>query len=451
MKTSTTIILLLFSFFELHSQHWQQFGNGVPGCDNFYLDSTANTLYATGKFVNQNGDTVISPAYWDGQNWITVGNFDFGITGGFPYKLIKYDSILYVGGSFLKNYGAPGDYILKLNNQNNSWDTLALSPNYNVTSFYEYLQELYIGGQFTTFGILLTFGVAIYYPPYWATIPQVLSGMQRVETMKVYNGLLILAGLFPAYISPNYKGSVVGWNGFNFVPLDKGLYDGSSNDPIIIDLEVYKNKLYAGGMFNASNVINGNRIVCWDGQVWSEVGGGINYDVRSLQVYNGELYAAGSFSFAGNIPAQNIAKWDGNKWCSLGSTFNGSIKDMCVFNNELIVSGYFTQIDGQPINHIAKWIGGNYTDSCQVVGIDDFAIDKHISIYPSLVNNILNIKSEKYTIENASILDVAGKIILTQKKRGTNVSLNVFFLPQGLYFLLLETKEGRIVKKFVKE
>ena len=299
--------------------------------------------------------------------------------------------------------------------------------------------------------MLSTYGLAIYDPPLWSTIPPVLSGLPWVETMKEYNRLLVIGGLFPVYLTSYYHGCIVGWDGYNFIPLDEGLDLTSDPFPLIFDLDVYNNKLYAAGDFIASNVPDGSRIVRWDGQSWSGVGGGIDWTVRSLQVYNGELYAAGSFGFAGGIQADCIAKWDGNKWCSLGSTFNGSIIDMCVYNNELIISGSFISIDGQPVNHIAKWIGGNYTDSCQVVGIDELNLQNHFSLYPSPAWDFLRIKSDKFLMDIIKITDLTGKNIFSKENTGTSIQLDISFLSNGLYFLIIETKEGRVVKKFVKE
>ena len=216
-----------------------------------------------------NNDTVTSPAYWNNSAWVPIGNFDFSNSGGFPYKLFVFDSTLYVAGGFLKINGAPGNYILAYNSIANSWDSIVYSPNSDIRSFYNYNNYLYLGGYFTTFGPLQTFGVAIYNPPLWSSIPPVLSGMPGVETMNEFNHILIFAGEFPCYnISTSYKGNIIGWDGFNFIPLDNGLELAGGGDKII-DLEVYKNKLYAAGPFDAGNVTNSAHIVCWDGQNWS--------------------------------------------------------------------------------------------------------------------------------------------------------------------------------------
>ncbi len=443
---STFIFFISISF--SHAQNWQQFGNGLLGGTSFMIDNIQNRLCIIGRFVDQNNDTVISPAFWNGANWNSLGNFDFSNTGP-PYKMLMYDSTIYLGGGFEKATGAPGNYILKLNNSNN-WDTLDFSPNsLGVHSLAEYFSSLYIGGRFSLFGPLWTIGVAIHTPPFWSTIPP-FTHLPWIESMVEYNNKLIIGGRFPSDLTLDYKGNIVQWDGINILPLADGI---ENDDPqsLIIDLEVYNNKLYAAGNINALNISNGNNIVCWDSHNWSEVGGGVNNGIYDLQVYNGELYAAGIFTTAGNIPADHIAKWDGFKWCSLGSNFNGYITDMCVYNNELLVTGSFNQIDGQTVNHIAKWVGGNFSDSCQVVGIKEIDFMNEINLSPSPTHDHLKITSVQNNILASSIFDITGKLLLNKKLNAASLHLDVSSLAAGLYFLVLETPKGTAVKKFVKE
>jgi len=82
-----------------------------------------------------------------------------------------------------------------------------------------------------------------------------------------------------------------------------------------------------------------------------------------------------------------------------------------------------------------------------VNGVNEQNKRESISIYPNPASNNLNItgisKSVKYTIFN-----LQGQSIL---KGITNNIIDVSFLPQGLYILNLETENGRLVNKFIKE
>lgn len=125
---------------------------------------------------------------------------------------------------------------------------------------------------------------------------------------------------------------------------------------------------------------------------------------------------------------------------------------MCVYNNELIICGSFTQIDGISINHIAKWIGGNFTDSCSSpVNVEENYNSNKIKIYPNPSSNYLKISSENILFDKINITDVVGNIIYTFSYKNSSQKIDVSFLRSGLYFLTIETKDGNIVKKFVKE
>jgi len=53
----------------------------------------------------------------------------------------------------------------------------------------------------------------------------------------------------------------------------------------------------------------------YDGQVWSQVGGGLNGEVLALGVQNnGDLVALGAFTLAGGVAVPGVAIYDGNAW-----------------------------------------------------------------------------------------------------------------------------------------
>ena len=78
--------------------------------------------------------------------------------------------------------------------------------------------------------------------------------------------------------------------------------------------------LYSGGLFTHASELLINGLARWDGNAWSDVGGGVTGvdGVYALVVHNDgagdALYVAGSFTHAGGVPANNVAKWDGTQW-----------------------------------------------------------------------------------------------------------------------------------------
>jgi len=99
-------------------------------------------------------------------------------------------------------------------------------------------------------------------------------------------------------------------------------------------------------------------------------------------------------------------------------------------------------------------MGNNFTKSFYInattTGVETITADA-LSIYPNPVKDeLLIINNEQLTMNNVEIVDIMGKIIYNSSFIINN-SINVSSLPQGIYFLKIETDKGIVTKKFVKE
>jgi len=74
-----------------------------------------------------------------------------------------------------------------------------------------------------------------------------------------------------------------------------------------------------------------------------------------------------------------------------------------------------------------------------------------LNIFPNPASDYLHIEGNNMIIDELKIIDVLGKVIYSNKILQTTSLLDVSFLKSGLYFLTVETKEGRVVKKFIKD
>ena len=82
-------------------------------------------------------------------------------------------------------------------------------------------------------------------------------------------------------------------------------------------------------------------------------------------------------------------------------------------------------------------------------GISDIEIAS-IQLYPNPVKDVLTIESGELTINNISIHDISGRAVETWTAASLQ-TINVSSLPQGVYFLKIETYKGVVTKKFIKE
>jgi len=100
--------------------------------------------------------------------------------------------------------------------------------------------------------------------------------------------------------------------------------------------------------------------------------------------------------------------------------------------------GYFTYTDGSN----TVWVK-NTGSAIAAVEL------KNMEIYPNPVKNELKIENGELRINKVEICDLSGKTINSQRLNGKSV--NVANLPQGIYFVKIETDRGIVTRKFVKE
>ena len=127
---------------------------------------------------------------------------------------------------------------------------------------------------------------------------------------------------------------------------------------------VHDGKLYIGGDFQHVGDIAANRIACWDGQSWREIGGGVSFSeipdfchVYAMTFYEDQLIVGGSFTVAGGSEVSHIASWDGQNWSNLGGGVNHYVLSLIVHEGRLIAGGIFWEAGGIEASKIAAWNG----------------------------------------------------------------------------------------------
>jgi polyhydroxybutyrate depolymerase len=72
------------------------------------------------------------------------------------------------------------------------------------------------------------------------------------------------------------------------------------------------------------------------------------------------------------------------------------------------------------------------------------------TIAPNRVYNTLNFSTLDFVSATAEVLDITGKVLLSQNFNSNSDTINVAHLPQGCYFLRIKTAKGEFRGKFVK-
>lgn len=80
----------------------------------------------------------------------------------------------------------------------------------------------------------------------------------------------------------------------------------------------------------------------------------------------------------------------------------------------------------------------------ETMGTDES--QKNISIYPNPTSDFLNIKTENIKVKSSTIYDLSGKQIFSTQ----DSSIDVGFLPSGVYVIVIKTENGEKTFKWIK-
>ncbi len=160
---------------------------------------------------------------------------------------------------------------------------------------------------------------------------------------------------------------------------------GSGMNGAVYALEESGGILYAGGVFTTAGGVSANYVAQWDGTAWSDVGLGMNNEVRALAAdSSGKVYAGGLFTTAGGVTMNYVAMWNGSAWSALGTGLSGGVKALtCDSSGNLYAAGFFTTASGVTVNNVAMWNGSSW--SALGTGLDGpghaLAIDSSGDLY----------------------------------------------------------------------
>ena len=108
-------------------------------------------------------------------------------------------------------------------------------------------------------------------------------------------------------------------------------------------------------------------------------------------------------------------------------------------------------------NEFSLGVAFDENADCTVPTRETLAIENSLQVYPNPATAGLNIvfENEKYQKIAIRVMDVMGNTVLTQHPSHVHLHfheiLDVSELNAGIYFMKIETEEGQVVRKFIKE
>jgi hypothetical protein len=366
---------------------WSPLGTGITNAGNaafadVYALAVANgQLYVGGDFETAGAVSASSIARWDGSNWFALGQ---GVADGdgflgppIVYALTVSGNNVYVGGDFKTAGGQSANRLARWDGS--AWHALGAGVNNIVYALAAIGSNVYAGGRFDQAGGLAASRLARWNGSSWTGLGGgvtniILSSAAILALGVTGDGSLYAGGQGIDRIDQLYVNDIGKWDGAEWSALGQGAGYGSIQSSLYGVAADTQGNVFVGGIsFDNAGGLPVNQIAQWDGQRWSDMGGGVAGSVHALVVNGNDLYVGGSFSQAGSIGASNIARWNRitQSWSALGSGVNNMVRALAFSNGILYAGGDFTAAGNVNASYAAWWDGGTWHAFGQTVTIGE--------------------------------------------------------------------------------
>jgi hypothetical protein len=132
------------------------------------------------------------------------------------------------------------------------------------------------------------------------------------------------------------------------------------------------------------------------------------------------------------------------------SFLSGAMSLFCFSQKDSTISNIYDMQTCSPVYPLYM----NSGDSCTTImnGTVDYVKETiNLTIYPNPASSIISIESTKYQLESIRIEDVLGQEIYYLQPQNNKTEIDISHLPSGIYIIQLQSKNGVVSKKFVKE
>ncbi|MCA1763764.1 MAG: T9SS type A sorting domain-containing protein [Flavobacteriales bacterium] len=457
MRKSLGIIFIIIPFlcFSQTNAWWEKthispFQNSGLLIDDVFVsevDEANGLVYVAGVETIDSGKLIY---VFDGAEWTVIGSYFEDI-----YDMALYQGYLYLatGGISIQDTlsNSTGFLLTRFDPENYLWEPANADLNGAIRGLEVIDDTLYLGGSFTAnqdntpfYHVAKYDGEELYPLPDnpFADMPNYLY----VSCFEKYNGDLYIGGLSP---DVNDEELLVYHDGEW-----SGVGDGIQGLNTKIDfLEVYDGELYAGGIIWQDEGNPANGLQKWDGETWTEIGGGVNgTEILCMETFDGGLFVGGYFNFAGNELVNGVARWDGEKWCGLHTdTPWQGVPGMFVLNDSLYMPLQHSDTDPffDSYAEVYKWIGGDDYGPCSTITEVEEMELMEVSVFPNPANSRVKVSAPNL-IDRIRVFDISGKILKEKNVGSNSLEFDISNYRAGIYILKINTVKGLFIRKVIK-
>ncbi len=427
------LIASLFFIINVTAQNcWQPVDTAGLGTNQKEITVRCMTNYNNKLVVVFNVPAVgTRVAEWDGISWKLIATKitqPQGLSGSINAIKVFNDQ-LYVTGNFDTIDGTAATIIAMWNGTN--WNKVVDAMPFNILDMTIYNNHLYLAGQFTTVGGTSVNYIAEWDGTSWSNVGGGSSG-GFINCLYVYNGQLYICGHFDSVANIASR-NIAMWDGTQWHNMAGGV--GSANYfTRITSIFGFQNSIYAGGVnIDTANGVSLNNIAKWDGNTWSNPGGGVWNNIYSMFATDTSLVVAGDFKrYNPSDTFYNIAQWNGSTWSSFDNGIKGAtLRSIDTFQHALYTGGRVDSIGGLRANALAEY-------RCFANAINEVPTAAEVSALPNPSNGLVEFTFQNYlpntTIE---IFDLVGQRIFYDHVNADKTVVNLTGKTAGTYIYRL--------------
>jgi len=479
MKRFCFISIILSSF--IHKLAAQQNFAAIPcfklktieSVDRMFVDSVHNELI----LFSTNGYKMCNLTYkgllaYNGNNFrdldlgINTHQAEGGVGGLMVNDCIPYSNRTLFGGGF-STVGTNTLFSKSIALWNGAvWDTFPVHCFSNklnfsgggFSGFVKWQGKLWMYGGFDTVGYTISKNLVAFDGNTFTPVPAIpVNYNYPITKMVVYKNKLTAGGAFNEYPSASTSRLAM-FDGVSRASVGTGVKASIAG---VYDMVVYNDTLYVAGEWPKAAGNAGNNIVKWDGTQLSDAGFG-NFcgwgGIWSLTVFKNRLYAFGRFMCAANQKAFGVAYYENGKWTvPQDSIENWGINDAIVYNDALYVGGGFRSINGDTtLSGFVRLQCPDFDAATGCLsGIKENSRNRlNLKVYPNPASDKViveldnNLKPEKLSLSNT-----LGQVVWISRKteaESTRLEIDLSQLPNGIYLLKADNRQGQSVFKVVK-
>ncbi len=477
MKSLLLIAVSFFAFFTkiAAQQNWAAIpcfkSQGIEVIDKMLIDSLHNELI----LYSMNGAQICNTTYKGlfAYNGSGFRDLDLGVNTHDPnasagsqlvFDCITYGNKTLFGGGFY-TVGTNTLYAKGLALWNRAkWDTFPVhcfsnKINGSGGGFFGFLKwqgKLWMYGKIDTIGATITKNLVAFDGSTFTPVPAIpVSHNDPIRKMIVYKNKLIASGIFFDY--PSFSISRLAmYDGTSWAPMGVGVQGGIGN---IYDMQIYKDTLYIAGTWAKAAGNVSNYIMKWDGNQLHDAGFGNFYGygaIWNLLPYRNRLYAFGGFGHAANKKTSGVAYYENGQWTVPPDTIaNAAIIAAAVYNDAIYIGGGFGSINGDTtIRNFARLQCPDFdaATGCLSGLRDNYKNRLNLKVFPNPANDKIFIEADySVKINSLIITNALGQQVFSMLNLEGKQEIDISELPQGVYFLRAENKQGQSVFKVVKE